>query len=311
MTLPKAILIFSLLTTCLTKADVIDGRCPNSIGEWIDWYISELNRQVANGYMSTEFDWGPRTVRGKSNWISAYSENGRRLADILLPASLRARVHDWEAIAVNRENGTNFIYLADIGDKKSSQTIYKFKEPRVSHSWRGHNIPIRTRDIERIRVKSSVHVRDCKAMVVDPLNGDILLFTKKIKGHVSKVYKVPQDSGDSKSKSRSPKYVTTLPMLVTEAEILPTGDILAMNNNEEEGSMTKSCGLMAWADFLKTRPALCRLNSKQVEEELEAIWGGSRDSSRGGSRGSSRRTSRGGFRGSLRSSSRGHSRSRS
>ena len=104
-----------------------------------------------------------------------------------------------------------------------------------------------------------------------------------------------QASGDSKTL----EYVTTMPMLVTEAEILPTGDILAMNNNEEEGSMTKSCGRMAWADFLKTRPALCRLNSKQVEEELEAIWGGSRDSSRGG------------FKGSLRSSSRGHSRSRS
>ena len=64
------------------------------------------------------------------NWISAtLGHNGQKLANLKLFGTLGVR--NWEAIAVNREKGTSYIYLADIGDKKfklqSSQTIYKFK----------------------------------------------------------------------------------------------------------------------------------------------------------------------------------------
>jgi len=182
MTLPKAILICSLFTTYLTKADVTSGWCGNSIEEWNPWYVS-VGSGLTYSQTSACVQWGRRNRNinnlGERDWIAAYSlRNGQRLADILLPATLRVRVHDWEAIAVNRENGTSYIYLADIGDKKfklrSSRTIYKFKEPRVSNSWQGHNIVIHSRDIKRIHIKFADHVHDCEAMVVDPQNGDFL-----------------------------------------------------------------------------------------------------------------------------------------
>jgi len=259
MASPKAILICSLLTTYITKAVAIDRWCPDGAGEWNDRYINAANG-LAHSRRSAEVLWRPRNnVRGKRNWISAtLGHGGRRLADVKLYGTLKVR--DWEAIAINKENGTSYIYLADIGDKrfKLRSSIYKFKEPRVSRKWRGHNIDIRSRDIERIRVKYPGHV--CEAMVVDPSNGDILLVTKSNRRHGSKVYKVPQGSGNSKTKTKKLEYVTTLPnMLVTGADISPSGDILAMTETGEGWRWRKSCGLMAWADFLRTRPTPCRL----------------------------------------------------
>jgi len=258
MTSPKAILICSLLTTYFTKAVAIDRWCPDGVGEWNNRYINAANG-LAHSRRSAEVLWRPRhNVRGKRHWISAtLGHGGRRLADVKLFGTLRVR--DWEAIAINKENGTSYIYLADIGDKrfKLRSSIYKFKEPRVSHRWRGRNIVIPSRDIERIRVKYPGN--DCEAMVVDPSNGDILIFTKNGRSHKStKVYKVAQGSGDSRT--RKLWYVTTLPnMLVTGADISPSGDILVMTVTGEGWRWRKSCGLMAWADFLRTRPTPCRL----------------------------------------------------
>ena len=324
MTLPKAILICSLLTSFLTKSlsvHVMVGGCPAELGEWNDWYNS-VAYGLVNSRRSTEVQWGPRTFRGK-NWISASLENGRRLADLRLPETL-IRVRDLEAIALSRENGTSFIYLADIGYKwfedSPSQIIYKFKEPRVSHSWQGHNIPIRYRDIERIFMKFPDPLQDFEAMAVDPLNGDILLFTKNKRHEYggSKVYKMSQGSGDSKTL----EYVTTMPMLVTEADISPTGDILIMTYDNEWDAgytMQKPDGQMAWADFLKDKLKLCRLIPKResIEDVLRGCRGSSTECYRGVSRRGSRGNSRGGSRdssrcGSTRSpSSRGPSRSRS
>ena len=174
MTLSKAILIYSLLTTYLTKAVLLDGLCPVGLQEWKDQYVNVASG-LAHSRRSAEVLWEPRhNVRSRRNWISAtLGHGGRRLADVKLVGTKRVR--DWEAIAINKENGTSYIYLADIGDKrfKLRSSIYKFKEPRVSHRWRGRNIVIPSRDIERIRVKYPGH--KCKAMVVDPSNADILL----------------------------------------------------------------------------------------------------------------------------------------
>merc|ERR1719222_1849168 len=57
-------------------------------------------------------------------------------------------------------------------------------------------------------------------------------------------------------------------MLVTGADISPTGDILALTSDGEGWRWGKSDGLMAWADFLRTGPPPCRLYRNQ-EEQLE------------------------------------------
>merc|ERR1712130_550609 len=272
MTFPKAVLICSLLTKYLTEAVLLDSWCPAGPQQWNDQYVN-VGSGLAHSRRSEEILWEPRrNVRSRRNWISAtLGRGGRRLADVRLVGTLRVR--DWDAIAINKENGTSYIYVADFGDKKSF--IYKFKEPRVCHRWRGRKTVISSREINRIRVEYPGH--DCEAMVVDPLNGDILLFTKSSRRHQSKVYQVPQSSGASKTKTKKLEYVTTLPnMLVTGADISLTGDILALINKGEGWRWRKSDSLMAWADFLRTGPAPCRLYLEQfgrnVLKEKKTGW---------------------------------------
>ena len=67
------------------------------------------------------------------------------------------------------------------------------------------------------------------------------------------------------------EYVTTLPlMLVTGADISPSGDTLALTNYGEGWSWSKSDRLTSWVDFLRTGPSPCTLPLK-TEMQREAI----------------------------------------
>merc|ERR1719184_63364 len=280
MTLPRAILSCSLLAIYLTKAARIDSGHAGAPVVWPKYWgapwcptnsldISLAHRPSGLQAFSSRSEkvlWRLSDyVNYRNKRISAVlGRNGRTLANVELRGTKRSSqspprfVRNWQAMAINKENGTSYIYFAHLGDKKA--TIYKFKEPRVSLRWHGRNKSIRSRDIERIRLNHVPnHVHDFKAMAIDPLNGDILLFTKNHQRQESKVYKVPQGSGDSKTRL---EYVTTLcHVLVTGADISPTGDILgvANGNNIDGWSWTKPDGLMTWADFLKTGPTPCRI----------------------------------------------------
>ena len=57
----------------------------------------------------------------------------------------------------------------------------------MSQDWNGHYIMIGSQDIEHIQVKYPDDAHDCEALAVDPLNGDILLFTKNHQHNESRV----------------------------------------------------------------------------------------------------------------------------
>ena len=106
----------------------------------------------------------------------------------------------------------------------------------MSQDWNGHYIMIGSQDIEHIQVKYPDDAHDCEALAVDPLNGDILLFTKNHQHNESRVYTVPHGWDNP----RILEYVTTLPlMLVTGADISPSGDTLALTNYGEVWSWSK------------------------------------------------------------------------
>jgi len=294
MTLSRAILSCSLLAIYLTKAASMDSGYEGAPVVWGAPWCPGKHRHISLAHRPSglqAFSRRPEKVLwrlsdnvNRNKRISAVflGRNGRTLANVELRGTKRSSqspalfVPNWQAVAINKENGTSYIYFARFGDKKA--TIYKFKEPRVSLRWHGRNKSIRSRDIERIRFKYPNHVHDFKAMAVDPLNGDILVFTNNHQRQESKVYKVPQGSGDSKSKTRV-EYVTTFAhVLVTGADISPAGNILgvANGNNIDGWSWTKPDGFIAWADFLKTGPTPCRLyiyNSyiNQDTTQLEAL----------------------------------------
>ena len=297
MTLPKAILSCSLLAIYLTKAACMESGYQDAQviwgAPWCPWNSQHINLPHAPSGLeafsrrSQKVLWRLKNNGNCSNKrISAILQdrygrrNGQTLSNVELRGTKRASqspylclwVRFWQAIAINKENGTSYIYSADFANKNF--TIYKFKEPRVSLSWYGRSKSIRSRDIENISIEHPNHIHNCKAMVVDPLNGDILLFNHQ--RQETKVYKVAQGSGDSKTRV---EYVTTLHhVLVTGADISPTGDILgvANGNNIDGWTWTKPDGLMSWAYFLKTGPTPCRIYIytsyiNQDSTQLEAL----------------------------------------
>merc|ERR1712181_81330 len=79
-------------------------------------------------------------------------------------------------------------------------------------------------------------------MAVDPLNGDILIFTKDHNNAVSNVFKVPHGAGDP----------------------------LALINYAEGYSWSKPAG-SAWVDYLRTYPEACTLVLQPDEPQREAV----------------------------------------
>jgi len=270
----RTIIAFTFLSAQLIITSVSGGRYCSvhrgvKKGQINDRYIHEASglaytrRPGHSGIFWTHNDSPDHGEAG--NWINAISVNGQRRAGVELQG---IRNKDWEDIAVNQENGKSFIYIGDIGNNgnwRSTLTIYKFEEPYVSpYKWNGNK---HIRKITRIHIKYPHNKRyDCEAMVVDPRNKDILLFTKDTNNYRSHVYKVPHNNANVKTLEK----ITTLPYKkVTGADISPSGNTLALTSYGEGWSWHKPSQL-SWANFLKSNPTPCKLNLKQ-ENQREAI----------------------------------------
>lgn len=86
---------------------------------------------------------------------------------------------DWEdiAIATDRANGKNYIYLGDIGDNRAEyavKLIYRFEEPVFLNE---SNIVISSFDT--LVVKLPDGIRDAEALMVEPVSNDLFLFSKR------------------------------------------------------------------------------------------------------------------------------------
>ena len=137
----------------------------------------------------------------------------------------------------------------------------------MSPDWSEHDIVINAEEIEHIHVRYPAEIFDAEAMAVDPLNGDILIFTKDHNNAVCNVFKVPHGAGDPKTM----EYVATFPIWsVTGADISPSGDTLALINYSEGFSWSKPAG-WAWVDYLRTNPSACTLVLQPDEPQREAV----------------------------------------
>ncbi len=100
---------------------------------------------------------------------------------------------DWEDIAAATVGGQNFIYVGDFGDNiavRTDQAIYRVREPWVTGSFGGL---VSFADIEKIQIQYPEYPpgergagspgiparRDAEGLLVDPVNGDIYVFSKR------------------------------------------------------------------------------------------------------------------------------------
>lgn len=86
-----------------------------------------------------------------------------------------ARNVDWEDLALQRLDGGNLLLIADTGDNgglRKELAIYAVEEP-------AELVDARPRIAWRMRFRWPDGARDCEAMAVDPVSGEIYLISKK------------------------------------------------------------------------------------------------------------------------------------
>ena len=119
---------------------------------------------------------------GNPNEIALLSHDGSFLKAIGINGVVN---RDWEdmALANGPVNGTDYIYLADIGDNSlafSSYFIFRFVEPPAAATT--------VANVDKITFRSPDGPHDAEAILVDNNTKDIYIITKQ--GNPSRIYKL-------------------------------------------------------------------------------------------------------------------------
>ena len=133
---------------------------------------------------------------GKGNF-HAVSTNGQVVARFRLEAD----VEDMEDMAAGSGSGfgAKYLYLGDIGDnerKRKFIRVYRIREPDVNLR-RKSDKRIKIRNYEVMRLRYPTRLRDAEALLIDPLNEDVLIVTKQ--GARAEIYRAAAQHWNSES----------------------------------------------------------------------------------------------------------------
>ncbi len=114
---------------------------------------------------------------GDRNRIFLISENGKLLATFTIDS---AKHKDWEDITIGEENGTNYLYIGDIGDnfaRNEVNTIYRFPEPQINPQ----DSPLEDTisEVQTIRFRYPDGKRDAECLMFDPATKDLIVVSKR------------------------------------------------------------------------------------------------------------------------------------
>ncbi|GAB3717658.1 hypothetical protein GCM10027592_59900 [Spirosoma flavus] len=169
---------------------------------------------------------------------------------------------DWEEIAIGPgpKDGTNYIYIGEIGDNFSQNPlcqIYRMSEPAT--------LQTTVTDAERINFKYPDGARDAEAMFVDPLTKDIYIISKREENVHLYTLPYPQNINEVATAT----YLGQLPMtFVTGAAISPDGTEIIVRSYTEIRYWKREPG-QSVADALQKSTS--RLLPYRVEPQGEAV----------------------------------------
>ncbi len=148
---------------------------------------------------------------GDSPRIFALKPDGSDLGQFKLK---NAKNKDFEDIALGPgpQKNTPYLYIADIGDndaKRTTITLYRFPEPTINPQKHKKNTTLK--NIQTITLKYPDHPHDAETLIIDPLNGDIFIGTKR--GPTFNLYRVTQ-----KQITQNPNAIITLTKAATIVE---------------------------------------------------------------------------------------------
>jgi len=203
------------------------GRCPEFYGgRKIGSLESPLIRE-ASGLAASRKNKGVLWIhndRGDAPRVFAMSTQGRHLGVFRLKG---ARAQDWEDIAIGPgpEAGTDYLYIADIGDndaKRNSIVVYRVAEPNVDVNEQGGKVVLEGAQAIKLKYPDAAH--NAETLMVDPLTKDIYIATKE---GTTRVYRAayPQSTDD----------VTTMEFaaelsfgMAVGGDISPAGDLVVI-----------------------------------------------------------------------------------
>ena len=184
----KKILIFLLLAGMSCKKETaVDSTVPEGfeatpvskplIPGTLDEASGIADSKTNPGYVWVQED------GGNPNDIALLSHDGVLLKKFIIKSAVN---HDWEDIALANGPiaGTNYIYVADIGDNNlafSQHALYRFAEPGTAAK--------EVSDYDQITFQYPDGAHDAEAILVDNTTKDIYIITKRDAS--SKIYKLP------------------------------------------------------------------------------------------------------------------------
>lgn len=141
---------------------------------------SRAHPGVLYGHLDTG---GPATVY-------AMTVTGKSLGEYTITGATNT---DWEDMAVGKGPGTGtYLYLGDIGDNAARQgsgtprteiQVYRVPEPDVSTTQAAAKQALAGAEVLRFTYPDKAH--DAETLMVDPVTGDIIIFTKETDGNTS------------------------------------------------------------------------------------------------------------------------------
>jgi hypothetical protein len=209
------------------------------MGHVQDTTLNELSDFVAStdnpGVFWTEED------SGNPNKVYAVTGAGQIVGEFTIPGT---RDIDWEDLAIDRQAGTDFIYVGDIGDNKGTRDgsnttgrsrvrLYRFPEPTVSASGPKVTATIPQFDTFVYQYADAngnpIAPRNSESLMVDPITHDVYVVEKKVQtvGGVKQnwVFRLDQPLLNGVLNTARKVAFTTTAKSYVSADISPTGDI--------------------------------------------------------------------------------------
>ncbi len=198
---------------------------------------------------------------------------GRTLASYTL---VGAEAVDWEAMAVGPgpEEGLSYVYFGDIGDnnaQRSEIVVYRLPEPVVSSVDTTPPAADIT-DFDSLTLRYPDRPHDAETLIVDPVDGDLVIVTKEIATGTSLVFRAGPDIQpgrpytleqvaqiDFKSLPTAltpppdaPALVAGVPFLPTAGDVSPSGKLVAIRTYGSVWLWTRPDGAPLWEAFTGT-----------------------------------------------------------
>ena len=254
------VLCFFLYLSSMVKAQPVKFLPGRQVGTVQTTLIKE-----ASGIVASRKNSGVLWVHndsGNSANLYAIESKGKLLGIYRIKG---ARCRDWEDIAIGPgpDPQHDMLYIGDIGDnqaKYSSITVYRVQEPAVDPNQ--NSVERMMGPAAAIELVYSDGPKDAETLMVDPLNGDIYIISKR--ELLCRVYRAAYPQ--STQKPNNLELVTRLPWgLAVGGDVSPDGKRVMVRGVFNASLWIRPEGEPLWRAFRSTHVALKLVQEPQGE----------------------------------------------